>query len=172
MNRMCADTSKYGQVRPIPTRRNPDPALQRGMALVMALVMLMILTILGITAMTTSSLEEKMSGNIQESTRAFEAAESGINSAVGTAGLLNPNTSSAAPVTRNYDYDGKKSGSAAVEAWFREYTPPGRSKNPSEIYSATNLQEAHFNVKSTGTTLTNARSVHHQGIAQVVSKSD
>ena len=42
------------------------PATQRGIALVMALVMLMILTILGLTAMSTSSLEEKMSGNIQE----------------------------------------------------------------------------------------------------------
>ncbi len=148
------------------------PPPQRGIALVMALVMLMILTILGLTAMSTSSLEEKMSGNIQESTRAFEAAESGINSAVGSAGLLNPNTTEAAPVTRNYDYDSKKSGSAGVKAWFREYTPPGRSKNPNEIYSATNLQEAHFNIKSTGTTLTNAKSVHHQGISQVVSKSD
>jgi hypothetical protein len=91
---------------------------------------------------------------------------------VGTSGLLNPNATQAAPITRNYDYDGKKSGSAAVEAWFREYTPPGRSKNPSEIYSASNLQEAHFDIKSTGTTLTNAKSVHHQGISQVVVKSE
>lgn len=155
--------------------RGPGFALppQRGIALVMALVMLMILTMLGLTAMSTSSLEEKMSGNIQESTRAFEAAESGISSAVGTAGLLNPNTTQAAPVTRNYDYDSKKSGSATVEAWFREYSSPtGRSKNLSEIYGATNLQEAHFDIKSTGTTLTNAKSVHHQGISQIVSKSD
>lgn len=144
------------------------PGSQHGIALVMALVMLMILTILGLTAMSTASLEEKMSGNIQETTRAFMAAESGINSAFNTTGLLNPN----ATVTQNYNFDSQKSGSATVEASFREYQPPGRSKNPNEIYSATNLQEAHFDVKSTGTTLTNAKTVLHQGLSQVVSKSD
>lgn len=55
---------------------------ERGTALVMSLIILMILTILGITAMSTSSLEEKMSGNVQESTRAFEVAESALQSAL------------------------------------------------------------------------------------------
>lgn len=168
MNPTPAGATGYRQTRSGGQCNRLSPLSQRGMALVMALVMLMILTILGLAAMSTSSLEEKMSGNIQESTRAFEAAESGINSALGTTGLLNPNST----VTQNYSYAGGKSGSATVEASFREYTPPGRSKNPSEIYSATNLQEAHFNIKSTGTTQTNAKSVHHQGISQVVSKSD
>lgn len=47
----------------------------------MSLVILTILTILGITAMSTASLEEKMSGNIQEGTRGFEVAESGLQRA-------------------------------------------------------------------------------------------
>lgn len=51
---------------------------QRGTALIMSLVILLILTILGVTAMSTASLEEKMSGNIQEGTRGFEVAESGL----------------------------------------------------------------------------------------------
>jgi Tfp pilus assembly protein PilX len=54
---------------------------ERGTVLIMSLVILMILTILGITAMGTASLEEKMSGNIQEGTRGFEVAESGLQSA-------------------------------------------------------------------------------------------
>lgn len=54
---------------------------ERGTALIMSLVILMILTILGITAMGTASLEEKMSGNIQEGTRGFEVAESGLQTA-------------------------------------------------------------------------------------------
>jgi Tfp pilus assembly protein PilX len=56
---------------------------ERGTALIMSLVILMILTILGITAMSTASLEEKMSGNTQEGTRAFEVAESGLQSTLG-----------------------------------------------------------------------------------------
>lgn len=58
-----------------------DRNRQRGTALVMSLVILMILTILGITAMGTASLEEKMSGNIQEGTRGFQVAESGLQTA-------------------------------------------------------------------------------------------
>jgi len=55
---------------------------ESGTALIMSLVILMILTILGITAMSTASLEEKMSGNTQEGTRAFEVAESGLRSSL------------------------------------------------------------------------------------------
>jgi type IV pilus assembly protein PilX len=51
---------------------------QRGMALVMALVFLVLLTLLGITAMSTSSLEEKMAGNAKDRGLAFQAAESAL----------------------------------------------------------------------------------------------
>ncbi len=55
---------------------------QRGMALVFSLVVLLILTILGISSLRTSSLEQLMSGNTQEQTRAFEAADSGLSRAL------------------------------------------------------------------------------------------
>jgi len=144
------------------------PRQQRGVALVMALVMLLILTILGITAMNTSSLEEKMSGNVQESTRSFQAAESGVNSALKDTGALDPNAST----TKNYSYAGQKSGSATVITSFTQYTPPRRSEDPSQIYSSSNLQSAHFKMESTGTTITGAETVIEQGIDQVVTKSD
>jgi type IV pilus assembly protein PilX len=141
---------------------------QQGVALIMALVILMILTILGVTAMSTSVLGEKMSGNIQESTKSFEAAESGIKQALTTDNFLNPNGTS----TTTFDYYGKKSGYAQVESTFLEYTPPKRSKDPTKIYSATNLQAAHFDIKSTGLTLTNAKTKLHQGYEIVVPKSE
>ncbi len=128
--------------------------------------MLLILTVLGISAMSTTSLQEKMSGNIQEQTRAFEAAESGVNSILADTGVLNPN----ATVTKTYTYDSGKSGSASVDSTFREYTPPSRTRTASQIYSAINLQSAHFDLKSTGTTSTSAQSLHHQGIEQIVTK--
>lgn len=58
------------------------PNQQRGMALVFALVVLLILTILGISNLRTSSLEQLMSGNTQEQTRAYEAADSGASQAL------------------------------------------------------------------------------------------
>lgn len=54
------------------------PHHQHGMALVMALVFLVLLTLLGITAMSTSSLEEKMAGNTKDRGLAFQAAESAL----------------------------------------------------------------------------------------------
>ncbi len=51
---------------------------QQGIALIMALVFLMLLTIIGVTAMTTSSLQEKMAGNVQNKHGAFQAAESAL----------------------------------------------------------------------------------------------
>src|SRR6266705_766926 len=48
---------------------------QLGVALVIALVFLLLLTILGITAMSTTSLEEKMAGNVKDRNSALQSAE-------------------------------------------------------------------------------------------------
>ncbi len=59
--------------------RRPD---QRGAALVVALVLLMILTLLGISGMNTATTELAMAGNNQHLENAFQAAESGIEEAL------------------------------------------------------------------------------------------
>jgi type IV pilus assembly protein PilX len=138
---------------------------QRGTALIMSMVILMILTLLGITAMGTASLEEKMSGNTQESTRAFEAAESGLSQAYTAPGVFDLNVKK----TNNYSYDSGKSGSATVVTEFIQFTTPRRSATAS---SAVNFEAANFNQKSTGTTMVNAKSVVNQGVAQLVPKSN
>ncbi len=63
------------------------PAQQRltrrpqGFSLVMVLIFLVLLTILGITAMQTSTLEERMAGNLRDENLAFQAAESALREA-------------------------------------------------------------------------------------------
>ncbi len=52
---------------------------QNGVALITALVMLTILTLLALGAMKTTSLEEKMALNMQQDFTSFHAAESGYN---------------------------------------------------------------------------------------------
>ncbi len=138
------------------------------MALIMALVILLILTILGVTAMTTSSLEEKMSGNIQEQNRAFQAAESGINKVLVDPNALVPN-GSYAPTP--YTFDGGKSGTAAVKVKFNTYAPPAR-RGGAYAFSATQYQSANFDITSSGTTVTNAKSVNTQGIELIVPKTE
>jgi type IV pilus assembly protein PilX len=73
---------------------------QGGAALMVALVMLLILTVIGVTAIRTTTLQERMAGNMRDANLAFQAAEAGlrdgealVRGAVlppfdGTAGLL------------------------------------------------------------------------------------
>lgn len=51
---------------------------QRGVALVMALIFLLILSLLGIGAMNTTALEEKMAFNAKDRNLAFQAAETAL----------------------------------------------------------------------------------------------
>lgn len=56
---------------------------QRGVVLVVSLIMLLLLSIVGITAMQTTQLEEKMAGNQRNLNLAFQAAESALRSGEG-----------------------------------------------------------------------------------------
>lgn len=55
------------------------PCQQRGVALLVSLILLLLLTILAITAARTSALQQRMASNAQEQNSAFQAAESGIS---------------------------------------------------------------------------------------------
>ncbi len=54
---------------------------QRGIALVISMIMLLMMTLLGVSAMKTSQMEEKMAGNSRDVTLAFQAAETGLRDA-------------------------------------------------------------------------------------------
>lgn len=51
------------------------PHTQQGAALIVALVLLLVMTLIAIGASRTSVLQERMSGNLRQSTIAFEGAE-------------------------------------------------------------------------------------------------
>lgn len=54
---------------------------QRGVVLIASLLILLLLTLLGLTAMQTTTLEEKMAGNTSDRTLAFQAAEAALRDA-------------------------------------------------------------------------------------------
>jgi hypothetical protein len=60
---------------------------QRGAVLVVALLLLMVLTILGVAGLVTATLELRLAGNVDHHARAFAAAEHAIEQAVLTADL-------------------------------------------------------------------------------------
>lgn len=61
-------------------RNLTSPSRQRGAALIVGLILLMILTLLGVSGMTTSTLELVMADNMQRGQYVFQAAESALNS--------------------------------------------------------------------------------------------
>lgn len=62
-------------------RRLPGSARQQGVALFISLVLLLVLTIAGVSAVQTTSLEERMARNTHDSLLAFQAAESALREA-------------------------------------------------------------------------------------------
>jgi type IV pilus assembly protein PilX len=50
----------------------------RGATLVVALIMLVLIAIIGFGAMQTTTMEEKMSGNLRDKNISFQAAEAGL----------------------------------------------------------------------------------------------
>lgn len=60
------------------------PPLQRsqtGAVLLVSLIMLLLLTLIGVTGMQTAGLEEKMAGNMRDRNIAFQAAEAALRDA-------------------------------------------------------------------------------------------
>src|SRR5690606_12515544 len=56
---------------------------QRGAVLVISLVMLVLVTLLGITAMQNSTMQERLAGNLWDRNKAFQAAEAGLRTGEG-----------------------------------------------------------------------------------------
>ncbi len=61
----------------------PGRERQRGAALIMSLVFMVVLTLIAITAVTTGSLGEKMAANLKDQRIAFQAAESALRAGEG-----------------------------------------------------------------------------------------
>ena len=149
---------------------------QSGAALVTALVLMTIATLLAITSMGTNTLEEKMAANSQELNRAFQTAETGLeriladNLAFDTANNKDDSGTPFIPEDDIYDYTilddvGDYSADTVYAAVFRQKTPPKRSAKGwnREVYSF-----YHFDLRSTGITENvGISTVLHAGAYQV-----
>jgi len=56
---------------------------QQGAALVVSLVLLLVVTVLGVASMRTTTLQERMAGNLRDSNLAFQAAEAALREGEG-----------------------------------------------------------------------------------------
>ncbi len=137
---------------------------QRGVALVSALVLLTIMTILAVAAMSTNSLEEKMASNVQEGTRAFQTAESGIALVVEDNDAFNPaleTDDNGTPFNFADDIPGFTKTATDIgtynaevvytSEWVDATTPPP-AENPANMYDAGNWQINHFRFSARAST--------------------
>jgi len=79
---------------------------QRGVALVISLLLLLIVTLIGVSGMQTTVLEEKMAGNFKDKHIAFQAAESALREAEAAADGLNGHTGMDSSCTSGMCYNG------------------------------------------------------------------
>lgn len=132
-------------------------AAQRGAALVVSMVLLVILTLLAISGMNTATTELTMAGNEQYQTAAFQAAETGIERAIASGTY-----DTTAPVTVPEQALPNDTRVATVTL------PRGPSSAPAG-YSYGEFGAEHFEIQSTGRTLVrNANAMHTQGLWIVV----
>jgi hypothetical protein len=136
------------------------PGAQRGAALVVGMVLLLILTLLAITGMNMASTELVMSGNEQYRQRADQAADLGLEQAVSQ--ILNVSTVTAAPPT----VVGPLSvPGAPSETWRSVSQYVGDATSPIPGFSIGKSQPLVYSVVASGTSSRNAQTVIDAGIA-------
>ena len=130
---------------------------QKGAALVVGLVLMMVMTILAISTMRTATLELLMAGNAQYKERAFQLAETGLRDAANQInnGTLVPEPDPAwvAEITGSIDDSGDEY--VVNLRYIDDGTPPGDSADRIAFF---------YEMTSTGRTVArNAKSVQTQG---------
>lgn len=73
---------------PDAVRRPPAPRVQRGAALMVAIVMIFMMTVLGISAMRGATLEGRLASNALQKELTFQAAESSTDLVLARANVL------------------------------------------------------------------------------------
>jgi type IV pilus assembly protein PilX len=129
---------------------------QRGTTLIVSLILLLVLTVLGVSGMSTATLELTMASNAQFHQDAFQAAETGIDVAISQRNFTTV-APSIVPLTPLGD------GSYATQGvtTFAETTPVPDAGFSMGVNSGT-VQAFHFDVIAVGTGPRNATSTHNQ----------
>jgi type IV pilus assembly protein PilX len=139
-------------------------APQRGAALVVALILLMVLTILGVTGMSISSTELVMAGSEQDRERAFQAAEIGIERATRALGTV-PATPGATVTVAAADVTGSpvNAASGAATDTFTTTSAYNGSSDIISDFNGTKFMGFHYTVRSTGNSSRGSASLNTQG---------
>jgi type IV pilus assembly protein PilX len=138
------------------TRKQIVPrSRQKGATLVVGLVLLLVLTVLGVSGMNTATMEVTMAANTQYQDEAFEMAEDGIDIAIATRAYT-----TIAPTTVAWLGGGQARDRQSVTTYMT--TTPVPDLAFSMGTSAGSVQAFHFDIVSVGRATRNATSTHNQ----------
>ena len=142
---------------------HPRMYKQRGAALVVGLLLLLVVTLLAIAGMNTASVEFVMAGNEQYRGRAFQAAEAGIEQSL-VSGTFNPGDATKQKVsgTIAITATSQDSYSSVIERQLLGAAQPAIWGNTWNSFST-----YHFEIASTGTSVRNSLAINTQGVAVI-----
>lgn len=129
---------------------------QSGAALVVGLIMLLVLTVLGISGMNSTIVERRMANNTQVAQNAFQSAETGVDRAL-TAPAFNTGADVIVPIVEINPGSGNF---VATTTQFVTSSPAPEGFSVGEDEAS--FLAWHFVVQSTGTSASNAVSLHRQ----------
>ena len=140
---------------------------QRGAALIVGLLLLLVVTLLAVSGMNTASLELVMAGNTQYQQNAFRVAEEGIERTLkmNDTNIFNPSKAVYPATPASVDVKGFGTYSYQVVAALGGAAQPAIWTNSVDAFST-----YHFEVPSTGTSSRNARVEQTQGVAVLAPK--
>ena len=131
---------------------------QRGAALMVGLMLLVIVTLLAVTAVSTSSTELIMAGNEQFRERAFQAAEAGVETA--TRKVRSGDIDVPVLVGAFLDNSNVTMAYDATDRYSTRITALGAN---TLIGNSSKFRGQVFRIDSTGTSARNASSLHEVG---------
>ncbi len=131
------------------------PARERGAALFVGLVLLLVMTVFGVSGMSTATLELAMAGNVQAQQDAFQAAETGIDIAI-SGGDFTTLAAVTLPSITVGDAE------VIVETTFQQSTGVPDSAFSLGIGISSTVQAYHFDVVAVASGPRGATSTHRQ----------
>jgi Tfp pilus assembly protein PilX len=139
--------------------KNIGAKQQRGAALVVGLLLLLVLTLLAISGMNTASLELVMAGNTQYGQNAFQAAEAGIERTL-VSGPFNPGGGVVTPPT--VIVQGANKFTVTITPQLGGAPQPAMWGSTWDSFST-----YHFEINSVGVSSRNAQATNRQGLAVI-----
>ena len=129
---------------------SPMAGSQRGATLIVGLVLLLVLTIVGVSGMNTATMEINMAANTQFQQDAFQMTEDGVDTVL---------------ATRDYTTDAARSLNWIGGVDYDRHattTYRGNTDVPDAAFSSDEVEAFHFDIRSVGRGPRNSQSEHTQ----------